>query len=140
MKWMTAAVLSSLLLSGCASIPSVPEARARAAWEGRPAREVLEHFGVPNGFAIAPEKQWVVLVYQADTSYVSREALGTFTGPSGGQIVHQEYWGDVYHPKNCELRVALNRAKMVEFFAVRGGNCNSIKMMPTKPRQQDAAG
>jgi hypothetical protein len=129
MKWMIAVGLSTMLLSGCTSLP---EMQARSAWEGRPVREVIEYFGVPNQFAPLPDKQWVVLVYSMDTSYTQREALGTYTGPQDGRLVHAEYWGDVRYTANCEIRVAINRARTVEQFSTKGGNCGSVKMKPAR--------
>lgn len=129
MKWMIAAGVSALLLSGCASTPST---RYSSEWQGRPVRDVIEHFGVPVQFGTVPHRQWVVLVYSKDTSYTVREAQGTFTGPKDGRLVHEEYWGDVTYDRNCEIRVAINRARTVEELVTTGSNCGSLKMKPIK--------
>jgi len=129
MKWMIAAGVSALLLSGCASVPST---RYNSDWQGRPVRDVIEHFGVPSQFGTVPDRQWVVLVYSRDTSYTVREAQGTFTGPKDGRLVHEEYWGDVTYNSNCEIRVAIDRARTVAQFAMKGSNCGSLTLKPTK--------
>lgn len=129
MKWMIAAGVSAVLLSGCASVPST---RYNADWQGRPAREVIEQLGIPYQYATLPDKQWVILVYARDTSYTAREALGTYTGPKDGRLVHEEYWGDVTYNHNCEIRVAIDRARTVAQFATMGGNCGSLGLKPRK--------
>ncbi|WP_047287226.1 MULTISPECIES: hypothetical protein [Pseudomonas] len=129
MKRLLALGIAAILLSGCSAIPTLPEAQARNYWKNRPVGEAIEHFGVPNQVATAPEKDWVVLVYKRDTSYTSREALGTYTGPQNGQLVHAEYWGDVTNSASCEIRVAINRARQVDYLLTRG-RCAGIKLKP----------
>ncbi|GAC1029301.1 hypothetical protein thsps21_01280 [Pseudomonas sp. No.21] len=130
MKGVLALALAATLLGGCGVVPSLPEAQARSAWKNRPVAEVIDYFGAPRQILGVPEKDWVVLVYGYDTSYVSREALGTSTGPQNGQVVHTEYWGDVFHSGSCELRIAINRARQVDFLTTRGNRCGSVDLVP----------
>lgn len=129
MKKIIALGMTTLLLSGCAGM-NVPETLARNYWQGRPAAEVIDYFGAPQQIGGMTDKQWVVLVYGYDTSYTTREALGTYTGPVNGQVVHQEYWGDVFNQANCEMRVAINRDRRVDMIATKGSNCGSIDLVP----------
>ncbi|MFV3331094.1 hypothetical protein ACNFIA_09205 [Pseudomonas sp. NY15437] len=129
MKGLFALGMIAILLGGCSAIPTLPEAQARSYWKGRPAGDAIDHFGAPSDIALAPENDWVVLIYRRDTSYTSREALGTYTGPQNGQLVHTEYWGDVVHSASCEIRVAINRARQVDYLLTRG-NCGGIPLRP----------
>ncbi|CUI39256.1 hypothetical protein [Achromobacter xylosoxidans] len=132
MKRMLALGTMAVVLGGCAGIPSLPAALASSSWKNRPAADVIDHFGVPRQIDSIADKDLVVLVYHYDTSYTTREAMGTYTGPQNGQIVHTEYWGDVAHSANCEVRVAINRARQVDSLEARGGNCGSIELSPKK--------
>ncbi|MBB1594647.1 hypothetical protein [Achromobacter sp. UMC46] len=120
----------AIALSGCAGFPSLPAAMANSAWKNRPVAEVIDHFGVPRQIGGMPDKDLVVLVYNYDTSYTTREALGASTGPRNGQIVHTETWGDVQHSAGCEVRIAINRARLVDSFEARGTNCGSVSLSP----------
>ncbi|HEK0907227.1 hypothetical protein ACTWM0_13840 [Pseudomonas machongensis] len=130
MKTLLSLTIAALLLVGCSAIPTLPEAQARSYWKNRPVAQAVDHFGTPSEIALAPEKDWVVLIYRRDTSYVSREALGTYTGPQNGQLVHTEYWGDVVNSASCEIRVAVNRARQVDYLLTRG-RCGGIKLTPS---------
>lgn len=70
--------LLATLLSGCASLS------ASSAWKDRPVGELIDFFGVPRQIMVAPKEDMVVLRYVRDSSCVSREAAGTYTGPQNG--------------------------------------------------------
>ncbi|MDD1150989.1 hypothetical protein M5G25_22145 [Pseudomonas sp. TNT2022 ID357] len=116
--------LLATLLSGCASLS------ASSAWKDRPVGELIDFFGVPRQIMVAPEEDMVVLRYVRDSSYVSREAAGTYTGPQNGQLVHAEYWEDVQHSGSCEINVFVNRARLVEKVRTKG-RCVAVEMGPT---------
>ena len=63
---------------------------------------------------------------------VRREALGTYTGPQNGQLVHAESWGDVKYDSRCEIHVAVNRARQVAHISTEGGYCGSVDIAPKK--------
>ncbi|MBC3451901.1 hypothetical protein HU745_12635 [Pseudomonas mosselii] len=46
--------------------------------------ELIDFFGVPRQIMVVPEEDLVVLRYVRDSSYVTREAAGTYTGPQNG--------------------------------------------------------
>lgn len=119
------------LLGGCANVRSVPELQHRAAWMGLPVRQVIEDFGVPHTVSHLPDKQWVVLSYSYDTSFMTRQALGTHTGPVNGQLVHVEYWGDVKTVTSCTVRFSINRARQVADFQTTGGRCGAVAATPS---------
>ncbi|OEZ00071.1 MULTISPECIES: membrane lipoprotein lipid attachment site-containing protein [Stenotrophomonas] len=132
MKRIFAPALLMLALSACSSMPNLPDMRANAAWQGRPVGEAIDQFGAPYRIDPVAEKQWVVLVYYRSTSYVRREALGTYTGPQNGQLVHVESWGDVKYDSRCEIHVAVNRARQVAHISTEGGYCGSVDIAPKK--------
>lgn len=132
MKRILALAMVAVMLSGCSGLLSVPQAQARSYWKNRPVAEVIDYFGVPQQIGAMVDRDWVVLVYGYDTSYTTREALGTSTGPVNGQLVHQEYWGNVFHSAGCEMRVAINRARQVDLIATQGSNCGSLSLVPDK--------
>jgi len=68
-------------------------------WKDRPVGELIDFFGVPRQIMVVPEEDLVVLRYVRDSSYVTREAAGTYTGPQNRQLVHTEYWEDVQHSR-----------------------------------------
>ncbi|WP_025129918.1 hypothetical protein [Pseudomonas sp. PH1b] len=115
--------LLATLLSGCASLS------ASSAWKDRPVGELIDFFGVPRQIMVAPEEDMVVLRYVRDSSYVSREAAGTYTGPQNGQLVHAEYWEDVQHAGSCEINVFVNRARLVQKVRTKG-RCVAVEMAP----------
>lgn len=115
--------LLATLLSGCASLS------ASSAWKDRPVGELIDFFGVPRQVMVAPKEDMVVLRYVRDSSYVSREAAGTYTGPQNGQLVHAEYWEDVQHSGSCEINVFVNRARLVEKVRTKG-RCVAVEMGP----------
>lgn len=117
--------LLATLLSGCASLS------ASSAWKDRPVGELIDFFGVPRQIMVAPEEDMVVLRYVRDSSYVSREAAGTYTGPQNGQLVHAEYWEDVQHSGSCEINVFVNRARLVEKVRTKG-RCVAVEMAPVR--------
>ncbi|WP_232108785.1 hypothetical protein [Pseudomonas mosselii] len=82
--------------------------------------ELIDFFGVPRQIMVVPEEDLVVLRYVRDSSYVTREAAGTYTGPQNGQIVHTEYWEDVEHSGSCQM-VQKVRTK---------GRCAVVEMAP----------
>ncbi|MEW5543364.1 hypothetical protein [Pseudomonas soli] len=111
------------LLSGCASL------EASSAWKDRPVGELIDFFGVPRQVMVVPEEDLVVLRYVRDSSYVTREAAGTYTGPQNGQIVHTEYWEDVQHSGSCQIDVFINRARLVQKVRTKG-RCAVVEMAP----------
>lgn len=115
--------LLATLLSGCASLS------ASSAWKDRPVGELIDFFGVPRQIMVAPAEDMVVLRYVRDSSYVSREAAGTYTGPQNGQLVHAEYWEDVQHSGSCEINVFVNRARLVQKVLTKG-RCVAVEMAP----------
>ncbi|RXU67829.1 hypothetical protein CW358_07020 [Pseudomonas protegens] len=115
--------LLATLLSGCASLS------ASSAWKDRPVGELIDFFGVPRQIMVAPKEDMVVLRYVRDSSYVSREAAGTYTGPQNGQLVHAEYLEDVQHSGSCEINVFVNRARLVEKVRTKG-RCVAVQMTP----------
>ncbi|MGE8414324.1 MAG: hypothetical protein ACN6QY_18355 [Pseudomonas sp.] len=115
--------LLATLLSGCASLS------ASSAWKDRPVGELIDFFGVPRQIMVVPEEDMVVLRYVRDSSYVSREAAGTYTGPQNGQLVHAEYWEDVQHAGSCEINVFVNRARLVQKVRTKG-RCVAVEMAP----------
>lgn len=115
--------LLATLLSGCASLS------ASSAWKDRPVGELIDFFGVPRQIMVAPAEDMVVLRYVRDSSYVSREAAGTYTGPQSGQLVHAEYWEDVQHSGSCEINVFVNRARLVQKVRTKG-RCVAVEMAP----------
>lgn len=134
-KWVPA--LIPLLLGGCSSIQSVPDMMANSQWQGRPVTEVINQFGWPHHLDSDVKKQWVVLVYPQATSNTSRQAMGTQLSrdPGGGPLVYTEYWGDVTTHSNCDLRIAINRARQVAHVSTVGGYCNTVDARP-KTRTQ----
>ncbi|MEW9682569.1 hypothetical protein [Pseudomonas sp. TE50-2] len=115
--------LLATLLSGCASL------EASSAWKDRPVGELIDFFGVPRQVMVVPEEDLVVLRYVRDSSYVTREAAGTYTGPQNGQIVHTEYWEDVQHSGSCQIDVFINRARLVQKVRTKG-RCAVVEMAP----------
>ncbi|KAA6165573.1 hypothetical protein F3K50_27380 [Pseudomonas marginalis] len=115
--------LLATLLSGCASLS------ASSAWKDRPVGELIDFFGVPRQIMVVPEEDMVVLRYVRDSSYVSREAAGTYTGPQNGQLVHAEYWEDVQYSGSCEINVFVNRARLVQKVRTKG-RCVAVEMAP----------
>ena len=132
MKRMFAPAMMMALLGGCSSMPNMPDMLASSAWEGRPVTEAIDQFGSPDRIDSLVDKQWVVLVYYRSTSYKRREALGTYTGPQNGQLVHVESWGDVTYDSGCEIHVAINRARQVSKVSTTGGYCGSVDVKPQK--------
>lgn len=65
--------LGAVLLGGCSSL------EATSAWKGRPVGELIDYFGVPRVIMVAPDQDMVVLRYVRDSTYISREAAGTYT-------------------------------------------------------------
>ena len=117
--------LLATLLSGCASLS------ASSTWKDRPVGELIDFFGVPRQIMVAPEEDMVVLRYVRDSSYVSREAAGTYTGPQNGQLVHAEYWEVVQHSGSCEINVFVNRARLVQKVRTKG-RCVAVEMAPVR--------
>lgn len=117
--------LLATLLSGYASLS------ASSTWKDRPVGELIDFFGVPRQIMVAPEEDMVVLRYVRDSSYVSREAAGTYTGPQNGQLVHAEYWEDVQHSGSCEINVFVNRARLVQKVRTKG-RCVAVEMAPVR--------
>ncbi|MEB8057725.1 hypothetical protein [Pseudomonas fulva] len=115
--------LGAVLLGGCSSL------EATSAWKGRPVGELIDYFGVPRVIMVAPDQDMVVLRYVRDSTYVSREAAGTYTGPENGQLVHREYWQDVEHSGSCEINVFVDRAHVVQKVRANG-RCAVIDMAP----------
>ncbi|MDC0687065.1 hypothetical protein POF53_05640 [Mitsuaria sp. RG] len=126
--------LLATLLSGCSSL------EASSAWKDRPVGELIDFFGVPRQIMVVPEEDLVVLRYVRDSSYVTREAAGTYTGPQNGQLVHTEYWEDVQHSGSCQIDVFINRARLVQKIRTKG-RCAVIEMAPAaQPQVIDSGG
>lgn len=123
-----------LLVSGCASLPSysLPGILAATAWKDRPLRHVVEQFGIPGDMVMSEKNQHVILVYSRNTSFSRYQAVASHTGVQSGQVVHTEYWGNVVYPAHCEIRIAINRARTVEGYKLRGRNCGALKLMPER--------
>lgn len=130
MKRMFAPVAVMLALSGCGSIPDATDMRATRAWEGRPVADIVDQFGAPHRIDTKVDKQVVELVYVHGTSQTSREALGTYTGPQNGQLVHVESYGDVTRNSQCEVHVTVNRARQVVRVWAQGGYCYQVELRP----------
>ncbi len=133
MKRMFAPIAVMLALSSCANMPNLPDMRASKAWEGRPVGDVVDQFGAPSRIDTDVDKQVVELVFVRGTSHTSREALGTYTGPQDGRLVHVESYGDVTTHSQCEIHVAVNRARQVVRAWTQGGYCGQVDIRP-KPK------
>ncbi|WP_282296835.1 hypothetical protein [Stenotrophomonas sp. PS02289] len=129
----TIALISALMMpAACWAMPNLPDMRASAAWKGRPVSEAIDQFGPPNRIETDVDKQVVVLVYVRNTAHTSREALGTYTGPQNGRLVHIESYGDVTRRSECEIRIAVNRARQVARVWKEGGYCWQLEIKPKK--------
>lgn len=129
-------VLSALLvamLGGCSNMPNMPDMMASADWKGRPAVDAITQFGTPDRIDSLVDRQEVVLVFVEKTAHTSREALGTYTGPKDGRLVHIESYGDVTRHSQCEIHVAINRARQVSRAWTQGGYCWQVDIRPKNP-------
>ncbi|WP_185750188.1 hypothetical protein [Stenotrophomonas sp. 278] len=133
MKRILSLAVALIAPTTCLSMPNLSDMRANAAWKGRPVSEAVSQFGAPNRIETDVGKQVVVLVYARNTAHTSREALGTYTGPQDGRLVHVESYGDVTRRSECEIRVAVNRARQVARIWKEGGYCWQLDIGPKNP-------
>lgn len=101
---------------------------AYSVWKDRPLGQLIDFFGVPRQVMVVLEEDLVVLRYVRNSSYVTREAAGTYTGPQKGLIVHTEYWEDVEHSGSCQIDVFVNGAVR----SCRDGACSSSVIQRTQ--------
>ncbi|WP_313207562.1 hypothetical protein [Stenotrophomonas sp.] len=131
-----ALVLGAALLTGCVSMPTLPETIAKHKWQGRSAEEAIRFFGRPMAMERSEDGQHAVMKWYWDTSYTRTELVGASQERQGNVLVNTSYWDDVNHVKACIVTVTVDNEKRITRFKADNGKmllstgCAGVKLVP----------
>lgn len=122
-------LLPALLLSLLAGCKGLPELQASHHWNGRDAKEIIQFLGPPTDMQPSADRSLVTMRWYRNTSYVSKEVVGSTSEMQGNVMVNTNYWDDVNHPGSCTLSAIVDKARLIRDFSA-SGRCYGVAMEP----------